>query len=452
MELKADLINTLQLARQHRKAGRCLEALNSYSTALEIGLHLGINKSEEVLRFMLDEGMYTEASNLFNHPSHVIKNNMVRSAFAAEIALANGDEIRAKEICSSVLKDVPATMPLFRQVLKFSTKLKIDAEPRVLLLASQLKGMPAKTVIPFVNTLIECGHTEFVERILNDISLQADNEEVTAEGVPMSIHAAKVRYLRAIGENKRAKELATRGVPAVEKLNWVRKPPHDWLMRTAIANREAVPKIVHQVWIGPLPPPVTTDMWQRHCHRHGYQYRLWRENDLLELGIDKIGHYSRLLEKRVFAGAVDIARYLILREYGGIYADADFFPCNLNQPLHNLLPMIGAFALSESTYRNFGGSPWFVTNSFLAAPPRHPIFIDAIDLLDRAFDVLPHATEWWVPGPGYLTCLTARGGIHILSNHIVASIGKVKDQEEAISYAAHPRFSGCVLVAWKPWR
>lgn len=446
------LLVALGKARECRKAGQAAEAVGHYLAVLDIGCGIGIHKADEVVRYLLDLREGAEASRILSDPRQLIADDLLKRSFAAEAMAQAGDRDRASFLCAELLREVPARMPIFRHVALLARDLDLDLSPRLERLADELAGATPREALPFVELLKRIGLPGAAERVLDGIAPVAVREEMTTLGLPASVHAAKVGLLRAAGRHEDARRLAVQMVPPPDKLAGLRRPPPDWLRRTASANRVPVPRVVHQVWVGPLPPPDTSKAWRAHCERHGYGYRLWREESLMALGIGQVSHFDRLLAKRDYPGAADIARYFVLREQGGLYFDSDYVPATPDLPLHDSLPMIGAFALSLPEYRSFAGSTWFLSNAVLAAPDHHPIFEAAIENLDAGFAELPHASAWWMPGPGYFTCLTSRGGIHIHSYDIVGSVGNARSLDDAMEGAGEAGRKGSVIAFWKPWR
>ena len=87
-----------------------------------------------------------------------------------------------------------------------------------------------------------------------------------------------------------------------------------------------IPKIIHQIWIGPKKCP---DIWINtfridYINKNPeYQYFLWTEDNIDTLFNDfPIYRIVYDLEK-TYNGKSDILRYLILYIHGGIYIDAD---------------------------------------------------------------------------------------------------------------------------------
>jgi mannosyltransferase OCH1-like enzyme len=138
-----------------------------------------------------------------------------------------------------------------------------------------------------------------------------------------------------------------------------------------------VPKIIHQTaprdkakW-NPIWEPCQ-NTWRRHFP--DYEYRMWYDEDLDNLIKTKYEWfyptYSAYPDK---INRIDAARYFILYEYGGIYADMDY-ECMKN--FEHLIP-VGKACATES--------PWSADrekyqNSLMISPPKHPfwekVFVD----------------------------------------------------------------------------
>jgi mannosyltransferase OCH1-like enzyme len=224
-------------------------------------------------------------------------------------------------------------------------------------------------------------------------------------------------------------------------------------LRAAEANRQSVPKIIHQIWVGPKPVPVTVDIWRSYCKKLGYAYFLWQERDLQEIGVYENGPFQDFMAKRSYPAAVDVARYMVIERFGGIYLDCDFIPCTDLYALHDILPMVGYSALSARTCRQIGNAGFFLLNGFIAAPPRHPVFSTAIMRLEAALKLLPKSPPWWIPGPAYLTAIS-KGSVTVINPSIWVAAGKVqRSLDETLRMAkAAAESRGAALMGWKPWR
>lgn len=86
-----------------------------------------------------------------------------------------------------------------------------------------------------------------------------------------------------------------------------------------------IPKIIHQVWVGPIPKPPFLGSWgEKHPD---YEYKLWTVPEIDAFMPLKNQHlfddFANSKEFGNISGLVDILRYEILYEYGGIYIDGD---------------------------------------------------------------------------------------------------------------------------------
>lgn len=83
-----------------------------------------------------------------------------------------------------------------------------------------------------------------------------------------------------------------------------------------------IPKIIHQIWIGPKPPPqAIMESWKRHYP--DYEYILWNEDKIAEEFPNGIRGQKQFDVQSKYAGKANILRYGILHKYGGVYIDAD---------------------------------------------------------------------------------------------------------------------------------
>ena len=89
-----------------------------------------------------------------------------------------------------------------------------------------------------------------------------------------------------------------------------------------------IPKIIHQIWIGPNPIPnfcldFTDEMKNKH-EKLGYIYKFWGNELWEKYKEDKFIHnYSTDPETFKYAYICDRFRLLLLRDYGGIALDVD---------------------------------------------------------------------------------------------------------------------------------
>jgi len=82
-----------------------------------------------------------------------------------------------------------------------------------------------------------------------------------------------------------------------------------------------IPKIIHQIWIGPSTRP---DVWMNSVRafakEFGFEYKLWDDANIASLPLKNAKEFQAIEN---YAGKADIARYEILYAEGGVYIDAD---------------------------------------------------------------------------------------------------------------------------------
>jgi len=104
-------------------------------------------------------------------------------------------------------------------------------------------------------------------------------------------------------------------------------------------GKERIPKIVHQIWVG---SPMKD--FEKKCTDQvktslgdDWEYKLWNEQNISDLNyidkklVNKIGETEHGLGKQV-----DLLRYAILYEFGGVYMDTDFL---LHKDFNELLDL-----------------------------------------------------------------------------------------------------------------
>jgi mannosyltransferase OCH1-like enzyme len=153
-----------------------------------------------------------------------------------------------------------------------------------------------------------------------------------------------------------------------------------------------IPQTIHQIWIGPKPPPQHwTDTWRR-AHP-GWEYRMWDEPALDELGLAHRHLYDRYRADGRWCGAANIARVEILLKFGGVYIDAD---TECLQPLGDA-PFMQAGMFVPYTPNTANGR---VSNAVMGCTPQHPTMAAYQDALSSVTELHP---SWKKTGALLLT-------------------------------------------------
>lgn len=113
------------------------------------------------------------------------------------------------------------------------------------------------------------------------------------------------------------------------------------------SHPQTIPKIIHQIWIGPNNPPMKwIDTVKEFVSQNPeWSYKLWRDEDIAELGLINSLDYD---EEKGYNGKADIIRMELLFRYGGIYIDADVIWLG-NSSFNELLDAKSGFFLSYET-------------------------------------------------------------------------------------------------------
>ena len=88
-------------------------------------------------------------------------------------------------------------------------------------------------------------------------------------------------------------------------------------------NHQKIPKIMHQIWIGPKKVPYKWINTFRKDFRKkfpGWKHYLWTDKNVKKLKLKNQKAYDK---EKTYNGKSDILRYELLYKYGGIYIDAD---------------------------------------------------------------------------------------------------------------------------------
>lgn len=272
----------------------------------------------------------------------------------------------------------------------------------------------------------------------------------TALHLPRRLHSAMLHLAKARGDAVARAGLQFLLMPPPEVLAPLFHYTLAEQRAMTSANLAPVPRVIHQIWIGPLAVPPGVAAWRAHAARQGYGYKLWQEADLARLGLPDQAIFAAMLAKGDYPGAVDVARYAILAAEGGIYLDCDWYPARDDIGFHDLLPLQGLTALAEVVPRQTGLGGLLLANSFIACPPAHPALLRLNAQLPQARALLPEAPAWWATGPLVFT-LAARGGaVSLAPQTLVAGALAKAASPEALRAEAMAEGGG-LLIAWKSW-
>jgi len=163
-----------------------------------------------------------------------------------------------------------------------------------------------------------------------------------------------------------------------------------------------IPKILHQIWIGPKPAP--TNLMKTWKEKHpDFNYILWTEQEIhnrrLQLScIDKINIMPEI------NGKADIIRWEILYKYGGYFVDADSICI---EPFDDYFSDKVAFA----TFENENVRQGLIATGTMGFIPNHPLCLDIIQWINsnESTQLIKETRAWYSVGPGLITKMLDTG-------------------------------------------
>lgn len=174
---------------------------------------------------------------------------------------------------------------------------------------------------------------------------------------------------------------------------------------------ERIPKIIHQIWIGPDEPPHEFWAWQKtwqEMHPE-WQYILWNDREVEKIQLINQDLYDA---QQNYGAKADILRLELLNRFGGLYVDIDCECLQSFDTLHHLVDFyIGFFQV------NFLHSSARVNNAVIGASPQNPLIKKAISMLSSLQNPRAHKEDEVVEqtGPSFIT--------RVIKNHIYSTEG-----------------------------
>ena len=134
-----------------------------------------------------------------------------------------------------------------------------------------------------------------------------------------------------------------------------------------------IPKIIHQIWVGPKTPPEIFKHSQESFKRlhPDWEYKLWTDADIPSLNLHNKKFYDLSTN---YGEKADIMRYEILYKFGGVYADVDFM---CFKPL-DVLCQYDVWASIEPLDCSQGTG---INNAIIGSIPGHPLLRHCIETI-----------------------------------------------------------------------
>ena len=198
-----------------------------------------------------------------------------------------------------------------------------------------------------------------------------------------------------------------------------------------------IPKILHQLWIGPKERP-SKFMDTMRDNNPDFEYIMWNEAELESRGLT-LTCQARIDSMSEINGKADIIRWEILYKYGGIFVDAD---CLSVAPLGDDFAALSAF----SNYENEQARPGLIAVGLMGFQPGHPFCRAAIDwILANNVSVEETGKRAWITvGPGLFTQLYNTGRFPDVK--VFPSYYSLPEHYTGLKYAGHAK-----IYAFHEW-
>jgi GT2 family glycosyltransferase len=199
----------------------------------------------------------------------------------------------------------------------------------------------------------------------------------------------------------------------------------------------SIPKIIHQLWIGSKPAPTKfMNTWRD--KNHDFEYIFWNEEEFTKRNF-KFECQEKIDDIEEINGKADIMRWEILREYGGIFLDADSICI---EPIDDELLNKKCFAGWEQEEVRHG----LIATGTMGFPKKHPLVINAVNwiLNNEVSQRSSNMMAWQSVGPGLLTRMYNTGehnDLHIFPSYTFLPIHLTK-----IEYKGHGK-----IYAFQAW-
>ena len=157
----------------------------------------------------------------------------------------------------------------------------------------------------------------------------------------------------------------------------------------------AIPRTIHQIWLqGARQVPVRYRDWigrWKQLHPE-WQYRLWDDDAIRQLLTDRFPWFLPTYRRyRLLHQRVDSARYFILYEHGGFYADVDTEPLKPLDELLATMPRVDMIlseqpfsAIERRLLRPLVGARRIITNAVMASDRHHPAWRELMQRLPKS--------------------------------------------------------------------
>lgn len=167
-------------------------------------------------------------------------------------------------------------------------------------------------------------------------------------------------------------------------------------------RQNRIPRIIHQIWVGPKPFPKKYMRWQKTWQSiPGWEYKLWTDRDVDTFPLINRKAYN---EEKNLGARADILRMEILFREGGVYVDTDF-ECIKPQ----MFDVLNSSYDFYTALTPLDSKVLLIANGLIGAIPQHPIIKACIDGLPEITSAgLSYKMQIMKKGSGLFTLMTCK--------------------------------------------
>jgi len=210
----------------------------------------------------------------------------------------------------------------------------------------------------------------------------------------------------------------------------------------SLGGNAEIPKVIHQIWIGPREPPclwIDTFRVEYLAEHPEWGFELWSDDRVAKLPMlnEKIYY-----EEKMWQCKADILRLEFLWHYGGLYVDADMISVE-QKDLTQIVELGRQTGFVIAYEPDTKDKPYSILgNSVIACTPHHPLMLMLILYLKQTFYHKRNVIEVFaVTGPVmYTKCLVdSKMPISIAAQELLYPAFHFVPNPDAINFAQFPK-------------
>jgi len=209
-----------------------------------------------------------------------------------------------------------------------------------------------------------------------------------------------------------------------------------------IGGTADIPKVIHQIWVGPKEPPcLWIDTFRTdYCEANPeWKFELWSDDQVKSLPMFNESIYTG---EKMWQCKADILRLEFLWHHGGVYVDADMISVG-NKSLNQIVDLGKDTGFVIAYEPDTKDKPYSILgNSVIACTPHHPLILMLILFLKQTFHEKRHVIDVFaVTGPVmYTKCLVdAQMPISIADQQLLYPAFHFVPNPDAINFSHFPK-------------